>query len=509
MDTTRDLLPASQVLAEAAALFDRLDPDRGLLSDADRLTLVSAAIRFAGTAQSLAATLAGEADQAEAAEHESGVPLASWLAANERLTRGEAHRLIRQGHNLSRFTHLAEAAMSGEVSFEQANAIGGVLAKLPADFSTQQLGEAEQLMIGYADEFDSAGLARLTRRLVELLDPVGADEREAKRLERELKAARAGRHLTFKADGCGSVLIRGSLPALDAEPLIKLVDAYAQQERRAALEHHNPNNHDAATGADHRPDPHGQQIGLFDMPLPLEGGPDGQAICPAMHRTDQYTTGSALDRIALDRLDPHTETVTPAMRRADGLCALVAAHQLGTSAPSVGGDRPRVAVTLDYDRLRDGCIDAGLLESDTPITAGELRVLACDCEVLPVILGGASEVLDVGRAQRLVTPAIRTALVLRDRGCCFPGSNAPPLTPVCHAHHLTPWWAGGATALHNLVLVCPHHHNLIEPARDGPPGRRWEMRIGADGVPEVLPPDYYDPTRTPRRHQRFRYHDSG
>jgi len=35
------------------------------------------------------------------------------------------------------------------------------------------------------------------------------------------------------------------------------------------------------------------------------------------------------------------------------------------------------------------------------------------------------------------------------------------------------------------------------------------MRIGADGVPEVLPPDYYDPTRTPRRHQRFRYHDSG
>ena len=297
------------------------------------------------------------------------------------------------------------------------------------------------------------------------------------------------------------------MPALDAEPLIKLVDAYAQQERRAALEHHNPNNHDAATGADHRPDPHGQQIGLFDMPLPLEGGPDGQAICPAMHRTDQYTTGSALDRIALDRLDPHTETVTPAMRRADGLCALVAAHQLGTSAPSVGGDRPRVAVTLDYDRLRDGCIDAGLLESDTPITAGELRVLACDCEVLPVILGGASEVLDVGRAQRLVTPAIRTALVLRDRGCCFPGSNAP--ASVCHAHHLTPWWAGGATALHNLVLVCPHHHNLIEPARDGPPGRRWEMRIGADGVPEVLPPDYYDPTRTPRRHQRFRYHDSG
>ena len=27
---------------------------------------------------------------------------------------------------------------------------------------------------------------------------------------------------------------------------------------------------------------------------------------------------------------------------------------------------------------------------------------------------------------------------------------------------------------------------------------------GADGVPEVVPPRHVDPTRTPRRHQRFR-----
>ena len=209
-------------------------------------------------------------------------------------------------------------------------------------------------MVDYADEFDSTGLARLTRRLVELLDPVGADEREAKRLERELKAAKASRHLTFKADGYGSVLIRGSLPTVDAEPFIKLVDAYAQQERRTALDRH---------------DPHRQE------------------------------TGPAIDRVALDRLDRLAETITPAMRRADALCALVAAHQRGCSAPSVGGDRPRVVVTLDYDKLRHDCINASLLESHTPITAGELRQLACDCEVLPVALNGASECLDVGRAQ--------------------------------------------------------------------------------------------------------------
>ena len=116
MDTTQTLLPASQVLAETVALWERIDPDRGLASDADRLALVSAAVRFAGTAQALAATLAGEADHTEASEHESGVPLASWLAANERLTRGEAHRLARQGNNFTRFTHLAQAALGVEMT---------------------------------------------------------------------------------------------------------------------------------------------------------------------------------------------------------------------------------------------------------------------------------------------------------------------------------------------------------------------------------------------------------
>ncbi|WP_410479325.1 HNH endonuclease signature motif containing protein [Pseudonocardia sp. H11422] len=29
------------------------------------------------------------------------------------------------------------------------------------------------------------------------------------------------------------------------------------------------------------------------------------------------------------------------------------------------------------------------------------------------------------------------------------------------AHHLVQWADGGSTALHNLVLLCPRHHNLL------------------------------------------------
>ena len=217
-------------------------------------------------------------------------------------------------------------------------------------------------------------------------------------------------------------------------------------------------------------------------------------------RADAYAEQDR--RRSLDRLDPLVESVTPAMRRADALCALAAAHQRQGVAPLSNGDLPRVVVTLDYDRLRESVLHGGLIGGADRLTAGQLRALACDAELLPVVLRGDSQVLGVGRAHRLVTPALRTALTLRDQGCVFPGCDKPPAQ--CHAHHLVPWWAGGSTALSNLVLVCAHHHNLVEPAREGPPGRRWEVIIGADQLPAVRPPDYVDPRRRPRSHQRFR-----
>ncbi len=73
----------------------------------------------------------------------------------------------------------------------------------------------------------------------------------------------------------------------------------------------------------------------------------------------------------------------------------------------------------------------------------------CDAVLVPGVLGAASEMLDVGRTARLVTPAIGTTLFQRDGGCTFPGCDARPT--VCEAHHVVPWWAGGATALSNLT----------------------------------------------------------
>jgi HNH endonuclease len=81
-------------------------------------------------------------------------------------------------------------------------------------------------------------------------------------------------------------------------------------------------------------------------------------------------------------------------------------------------------------------------------------------DLLPPALGGApSQPLDVGRASRVVTPAQRSALAVRDGGCVVPDCTRP--LSWCEGHHLWHWADGGPTDLANLALVCRAHHRAV------------------------------------------------
>ena len=148
--------------------------------------------------------------------------------------------------------------------------------------------------------------------------------------------------------------------------------------------------------------------------------------------------------------------------------------------PDAHGARPRITVTTSLDALK-GRIDwTTRCDDGTELSPAAVRRLACDADIIPVALGTHGEVLDVGRTHRLVTPALWRALVCRDQSCAFPGCTRPPV--MCHAHHLTHWADGGVTALHNLVLLCGHHHRVIHHTP-------WQVRLNPhDGRPEFRPP---------------------
>ena len=130
--------------------------------------------------------------------------------------------------------------------------------------------------------------------------------------------------------------------------------------------------------------------------------------------------------------------------------------------PVHGGDATTVIVTVSIEALR-GELRAGELGPSDALSAGEVRRLACTAAILPAVLGGKSEVLDLGRASRLFKPPQRKAMIVRDRECRAEGCTIP--APWCEAHHAgRPWSRGGRTDLRDGVLLCSwHHHRAHDP----------------------------------------------
>ena len=124
--------------------------------------------------------------------------------------------------------------------------------------------------------------------------------------------------------------------------------------------------------------------------------------------------------------------------------------------PKVGGLDATVVVTIDLDTLTGKLQKAGVLDTGERISPGLARRLACAGRVIPVVLGGTSQVLDVGRARRLFTRSQLLAMGIRDKGCVGEGCDWPPW--LCHGHHWVRWTDNGPTNLTNGGLLCPRHH---------------------------------------------------
>jgi hypothetical protein len=139
-------------------------------------------------------------------------------------------------------------------------------------------------------------------------------------------------------------------------------------------------------------------------------------------------------------------------RRADALMRLAA----GDTAPEVNVDAivdvDTIAGRMPAD-LTTACCE---LEGAGFIAPALMNLYLCDCAIGRVLMRGTSEVLDLGRRTRLITPSLRRALRLRDRTCVEPGCTLS--ASYCDGHHIVHWTEHGETKLPNLELRCRRHH---------------------------------------------------
>jgi hypothetical protein len=132
--------------------------------------------------------------------------------------------------------------------------------------------------------------------------------------------------------------------------------------------------------------------------------------------------------------------------------------------PRTGGCGATVVVTMTLEQLladlnTAGAVGVATLDTGAIISASEARRLACSAGIIPLVLGGQCQPLDLGRKRRLHTEAMRVAMGIRDGGCTAEGCQTPP--GLCHAHHDHPWSHGGKTNVQTGRLLCPHHHRRL------------------------------------------------
>jgi hypothetical protein len=166
----------------------------------------------------------------------------------------------------------------------------------------------------------------------------------------------------------------------------------------------------------------------------------------------------------------------------DRLTVDAVVEAVSTTSPGGGRTRTGMVVHIDLATLTDGRHETTLCETDSGVSLpiDTVRRMACDADIIPVVVNGDGVVLDEGRAKRLATTEQRIAIEAMQATCSHPDCTVT--IDDCRIHHLTPWRLGGRTDLADLAPVCEPHHHLIHEGG-------WTLTTTPDRVATWTRPD--------------------
>lgn len=402
-----DLTQADQ--GDASVLRD--DEVASALHELAALEAQAAALRLRLQAEAERRALAAKAG-------DSGTD--AWLA---KLT-GERRELLRGGLWLARrlqdsYHRTRRALAEGRISVSQARSIVQGLDVSHGDATDTQQDQAEELLIDKATGASTRSgvglgpnqLRRATRRAYHRIDA----ELGARHLERSVRksehAARTNTWLTLHDQYDGTFTGHFTIPELHGQLLRAVLERLSSPRALSHDQQGRPVQDESAGSTT-------LSLGWADKL--------GHAFCELL----EHLPTDKLSRSSLNLL------VTMSL---DGL-----RESLGLHDP---GARP----------VADACVGTATTGAD--VTAEHARRLACEAGIIPVVLGGVSQPLDLGRTRRLHSEKQRQALALQHDSCAIAGCDRP--FAWAEIHHIQPWSQQGPTDLNNALPLCGFHHRRV------------------------------------------------
>ena len=461
---------AAGATGAGASGFSRADAGAGAMSDDQLVDAVKAIARLERSIESLklqcssaiAKRSVGESrHEGLAGRHGFATP-ERFIAATTGASTADAAKLVAVAAATTepesfggapsgpRYALIAAAIASDSISVEIAHRITMFLDSVRLSVDAPRLQSAEQQLLERAKAVGVDGLNRYFKLVRAQLDEKGVQAREE-----ELHAQRS---LHIWEDRHGLIHLRGCFDPATAAPIKLAIETLVSADLHAARDAKSRLAARAAAAAG------------------ATSTREGASVMQVPDAADQaLVDGRTIVQMAADAL---ADIARLAAGATDAPPALASAS---------------VVVRIDRDNLMNSVGFATIDDIEEPVSTATARGIAASAGIIPMICGGASEVLDLGRRRRFFTKAQRVALAERDGGCAHPDCARP----IAHtqAHHIR-WWDAheGPTDLDNGVLLCAFHHWCVH--HDG-----WQI-FTRDGRTWFRPPTHLDPEQRPRPGRR-------
>ncbi|ACV07572.1 hypothetical protein Ksed_26200 [Kytococcus sedentarius DSM 20547] len=322
----------------------------------------------------------------------------------------------------------AAAWDAGLITREHALIITGALDDLPDHLTDGQRLTVEEGLVAKAQQVNPATLRKAAKRALEALDLPEAevDAHHDQLLHNQERAAWDAASFWMRDNHDGTWFGQFTLPELQAHMLKKALEALTNPRRRT----NNPNNPKADAA---------------------EGG-----VAPTGAGMAAPTGDGRFDRAVRDQ------------QRGQALAELIdhlPTDQLGTKINAT------VLIRTDLATLRGDADRAGITDTGTEISTSELRRLASNAGLIPIVMNGTTIPLDLGRQRRFFTDSQRAALALVYDTCAAGDCDRP--FAWCEIHHAQPWKpvhgpdgqllhpGAGKTNLTNAIPLCGKHHRQL------------------------------------------------
>lgn len=400
--------------------LDRVNPAQ-VPANADLAACVRELDRAIHRLQAIKLSVIAAADRGHVAQSAGLTGTGAWVATKTHTTGAAAAGQVALATALDTTLHRTrEALAEGLLSVDHARVIAGASTELPSTLTAVERDNIEITLLAAARRVDPAALRKTARRALAAARRSAAevDAHEDRLVRSEEERAWSAARLTLHDNGDGTTTGHFTVPTLAASILRKVVQQLASPRRGRA-----------AGGA-----------GRADGDLGQADERTGEGEAAGLRRLTPADNWSEVNWA-----NRHGQAFTQVLEH-------LPTERLHHKSAAT------IVVSIDLERLRAG-MGVGRSDTGQDVSAATVRRLACEAGVLPAILGGDSQVLDVGRTHRYFSEHHRTALAGSYSECAAVGCDRP--YAWTDLHHLKPWSTGGETSLSNAVPLCGHHHRRI------------------------------------------------